>query len=135
MQLCRALCLDTGDSGVLPDIAELEYVRREERSCESEVVDISQDEEEPGGGNLNGRPSPCVIEYIDIEGSPAEDNPEARKDDGEGVSHGDSEPERNEDHEDVEDLLKDDDSAGEESKSFNFESGVQNQHADKIRYK
>ena len=118
---------------MLPDIAELEYVRREERSCESEVVDISQDEEEPGG-QPSGRPSPCVIEYIDIEGSPVEVNPAARNDDGDSASHGDIEPGRTEDHEDVEDLLKDDDSAGEESQSFNFESGAQSQDKDQDLY-
>ena len=149
---------------MLPDIAELEYVVRRpetqrpraretqgpggEDPSQPEVVDISQDEEDfchEVGHDLNGRPSPCVVEHIEIEESQVEDNPVARTEDGasiddnelvrteDGGSNDDNELVRTEDYE-VDELLKDDDSPREESHSFNFESGAQSPDMEQITY-
>ena len=126
---------------MLPDITELEYVRKEETrprvgdtnppklggevTSEPEGVDISQDEEDTGhqdGIDLSGRPSPCVVEHIKIEEFQEEENPVARNEDA--ASNDESRAGRTEDHE-VDELLKDDDSTRGESQSFNFESGAQ----------
>ena len=121
---------------MLPDIAELEYVRKEETrprvgdtnpprlggevTSEPEGVDISQDEEDTGhqdGIDLSGRPSPCVVEHIKIEEFQEEENPVARNEDA--ASNDESRPGRTEDHE-VDELLK-------EGNVFPKESHDQNQ--------
>ena len=121
---------------MLPDITELEYVRKEETrprvgdtnppklggevTSEPEGVDISQDEEDTGhqdGIDLSGRPSPCVVEHIKIEEFQEEENPVARNEDA--ASNDESRPGRTEDHE-VDELLK-------EGNVFPKESHDQNQ--------
>ena len=112
VQLYHALGLDTGEAGGLPDITELEFIRRPGdltggagAASIGVVVDICQEEDETSSGDhqeLSGHSPPNEIENIEFE-----------EPDGNGLN-------KAEDLE-VDELLKDDDS-GEESESFNCQS-------------